>query len=612
MSLPPSDLHRALSVATDLAIRAGALIREDFHRPGGPRGGGDHADVDDEVEALIRAGLEAAFPAWAYLGEETGRGGPATAPARWLVDPNDGTRFFLRGYRGSAVSIALVSEGRPVLGVVYSPTAPDGDGDLFTWAEGLPFTRNGRALAGASLPERLTGESVVLVSQAADRSPRANQECAAPARIMPSLSIAYRLALVAAGDAAAATSLNGPGDWDFAGGHALLLAAGGDLVNEAGTPLRYHGHRTLSRHCFGGHPDVVADLYQREWSRVLRAATADPLSALLPNAMPRPGRAVADAGLLRRAQGCLLGQVAGDALGSLVEFRSGADIRRQYPDGVRDMVDGGAFNTIAGQPTDDSEMALALARALLRDGRPSADAARAAYQAWRDTGPFDIGNTTAAGLAGRPNHASQANGSLMRISPLGVWGHALPDDVLAEHARADSRITHPHPVCGDACAAFTVAIAHAIRTGAGPRAAYDAALGWARRAGAEAAVVDALVAAAGRPPADFMTNMGWVITALQNAFYQLLHAASLEEGIVATVMAGGDTDTTAAIAGALLGAVYSRPAIPARWQRAVLTCRPIDGLPGVRRPRARPFWPVDLLELAEGLLLAGQESASGA
>jgi len=69
-----------------------------------------------------------------------------------------------------------------------------------------------------------------------------------------------------------------------------------------------------------------------------------------------------------RAQGCLLGQLAGDALGSLVEFQSPDEIRRGYPDGVREMADGGTWNTIAGQPTDDSEMALLLARMLVKIG----------------------------------------------------------------------------------------------------------------------------------------------------------------------------------------------------------------------------------------------------
>jgi len=64
------------------------------------------------------------------------------------------------------------------------------------------------------------------------------------------------------------------------------------------------------------------------------------------------------AGKLERAQGCLLGQLAGDALGSLVEFQTPEQIRQEYPNGVRELADGGPWNTIAGQPTDDSEMAL--------------------------------------------------------------------------------------------------------------------------------------------------------------------------------------------------------------------------------------------------------------
>ena len=62
-----------------------------------------------------------------------------------------------------------------------------------------------------------------------------------------------------------------------------------------------------------------------------------------------------------------------------------------------------------------------------------------------------------------------------------------------------------------------------------------------------------------------MTSSGWVVTALQSAYYQLLHAPSLEEGIVSTVRSGGDTDTNAAICGALLGAVYGRQAVPRQW-----------------------------------------------
>jgi ADP-ribosylglycohydrolase len=128
---------------------------------------------------------------------------------------------------------------------------------------------------------------------------------------------------------------------------------------------------------------------------------------------------------------------------------------------------------------------------------------------------------------------------------------------------------------------------------------------WARRSSRSPEVVAAIEAAAHGAPADFVTQSGWVLIALQNAFYQLLHAESAEEGIVATVMAGGDTDTNAVIAGALLGAVYGREAIPVHWRNLILSCRPLAGAPGVLRPRPSPFWPVDALELAERLLLSG-------
>ena len=88
---------------------------------------------------------------------------------------------------------------------------------------------------------------------------------------------------------------------------------------------------------------------------------------------------------LARAQGCLVGQLAGDALGSLVEFLSPEEIHRSYPAGVRKLADGGTWNTIAGQPTDDSEMALLLARMLTERGTYDPDAALRAYQFWLDS-----------------------------------------------------------------------------------------------------------------------------------------------------------------------------------------------------------------------------------
>ena len=308
-----------------------------------------------------------------------------------------------------------------------------------------------------------------------------------------------------------------------------------------------------------------------------------------------------NAGILARAQGCLLGQLAGDSLGSLVEFQTPQQIRAAYPNGVRELAGGGAWNRLAGQPTDDSEMALSLARVLVELGEFNAGAVRSAYIAWLDSGPRDAGRTVRSGLRGRLNFDSQANGALMRIAPLGIFGANRGPAQAAEWARADAAITHPHPVCLQASALFAAALAHAVRTGCSASEIYEQIAAQAAAAPVEQSLLDAVRGAAGSPPPDFQRHAGWVLIALRNALWQLLHAPNLEEGIVDTVMRGGDTATTAAICGALLGAVWGLDAIPAQWTEAVLNCRAAAGRPGVEHPRPEQFWPTDALQLAEQL-----------
>lgn len=313
-----------------------------------------------------------------------------------------------------------------------------------------------------------------------------------------------------------------------------------------------------------------------------------------------PERIGAD-GRLERARGAMLGQLAGDALGSLAEFKSPAELEADYPGGPRELVDGGTFDTLAGQPTDDSELALLLARSLVERGAYDREDVLARYRRWLDSELFDCGVTIREALGGRMNPASQANGALMRVSPIGVFGSRLAASVTAAWARADAALTHPHPVCLEANALFAAAVAAAVRDGARPAALYEKMLSWARDWKAPEELMGALRSAASAPPREFMRQQGWVLIAFQNAVYQLLHAAGPEDGIVDTVRRGGDTDTNAAIAGALLGAVYGRASIPERWAKAILACRPELGRPGVRRPRPPELWPIDALKLAEAL-----------
>ena len=125
---------------------AGKMLVEESRRPDGPRGAGDKAEVDVEIEEYLADALTAVMPC-RLVGEETGARPGDGSSFCWLVDPHDGTRAWLQGHRGSAVSVALLRDGEPVLGVVCSPMSPDRGWDLIAWAEGLPhLLRNGTEL----------------------------------------------------------------------------------------------------------------------------------------------------------------------------------------------------------------------------------------------------------------------------------------------------------------------------------------------------------------------------------------------------------------------------------------------------------------------------------
>ncbi|WP_230589727.1 ADP-ribosylglycohydrolase family protein [Gallibacterium anatis] len=273
-----------------------------------------------------------------------------------------------------------------------------------------------------------------------------------------------------------------------------------------------------------------------------------------------------------------------------------------YPNGMRELADGGTWDTIAGQPTDDSEMALLLARQLAKTHTYDAKAMQNAYRFWLNSQPFDCGMTIASALLGQKNPNSQANGALMRISPLGILGANYPLETVADWAMQDAQLTHPNPVCQQANALMAMAIADAIHQNTDAESLFLKIKHWAKELSVDDLLLQAIEEAENAPPKDYITQQGWVIIAFHNMLWQLKHAENLESAVIDTVMRGGDTDTNAAICGALLGAVYGVNATPDQWLTAILNCRPAMGLPSVKRPRPECFWPVDALELAEQLV----------
>ena len=454
------------------------------------------------------------------------------------------------------------------------------------------------------------------------------------------MGIAYRLALTAAGDGAAATTLTAPHAWDMAAGHALLRGVGCDLFTAEGTPVRYgvDGECTRSGAYFGGHPNVVRRILANDWRFLfdtaapdrrrdsrseiggsVRLSTGIDLSLVTPR---RPLTCIPSA-ILDRVLGTLLGAIAGDSLGSLVEFLSPAEIAERYPatGGPTELADGGTWGTIAGQPTDDTEMALLMARSIVARGALSLDDLGAAYRWWLDSRPFDIGNTVSGALRGRPNPESQANGALMRAAPLAIyaagrrWRDAdavrsgtdasapLGRDI-ADVVRREAALTHTHPVCGGVNVRYVEAVAKAILEGTPPEELFTWVLHRTTDDYGPAELQEWSAAAASAPPEEFQRKQGWVRIAWQNALYQLRTAPDPVSGILDTVRRGGDTDTNAAIAGALLGAAYGASAFPTRWRGIVSSARALT-VAGAQKPRPAVLWPVDWEILAERVFLSG-------
>lgn len=196
----------------------------------------------------------------------------------WVVDPNDGTSDFLQGRRGSAISVGLLRNAVPVLGVVYAPVTPERGPDCISWSKGLGGIHREMVLSRLEQLDLVPG-SKVLMSTAAANKPELNAELCAPADFIPMPSIAYCLALAAAGDAIAGASLASVPAHDVVAGHALLINARGVLLDQHGEHISYESEERLSQtslRCFGGASRACQELLQRRWDEVIRHVIASP------------------------------------------------------------------------------------------------------------------------------------------------------------------------------------------------------------------------------------------------------------------------------------------------------------------------------------------------
>ena len=276
-----------------------------------------------------------------------------------------------------------------------------------------------------------------------------------------------------------------------------------------------------------------------------------------------------------RAFGSVVGAFIGDSIGSFTEFRS--IVPEEIAEQALTMPGGGPFNVSPGQVTDDSELALSLARGIVDGlicGRQDSihEMIARRYGGWLASHPFDKGRTTYMALctlleksqteegwaaecihnSKKYNAPSESNGGLMRATPLAVYCATIDDENEVIHmARTEQSLTHSNKTAQDAGISYVLALRHLIRERGDIRGAFGATERFANeQGGGILTYLDQL----SRPLLPGNERIGWAKIAWSYAFECLIRQMSFLDSMKFVLRQAGDTDTNCAIVGGMIGA----------------------------------------------------------
>jgi len=286
-----------------------------------------------------------------------------------------------------------------------------------------------------------------------------------------------------------------------------------------------------------------------------------------------------------RVYGCLFGLAVGDALGAPIEGLPREEVRARFGR-VTDMMGGGWLKLAPGEVTDDTELALAIVRAIQKCGCVDPEEIAQAFIDWFKSDPKDIGGQTygaiQALLAGvSPCEAGRrvweesggwlaGNGCLMRSAPIGLFLRRADFERRADASRKVAGITHGDPRCLDSVVLFDHAVAFLSVEG---ELHFEDVRRWA--SGMNPALLKRIEAIP-RLEMEELSTGAFVLDTLESAFWFLFHADSFEEGLIDAVSLGQDADTTGAVTGALLGAKFGLSSIPSRWISKLTVLKEIE------------------------------------
>ena len=244
-------LERELEAAVGAARRAGAEVarmRAEGLRYGRKEGYELVSEADIRAAEILHEALTGAFPDDGWLSEEHRDTAERLDRERvWVVDPIDGTREYLQGRPEYAISVGLAVRGRPALGVVHNPATDELHAavcpDPPPEPDGGALDRDREYVALVARGEDMLGEVPPLPGRARTRAVG---------------SVAYRLALAAAGQGDVVVTWYARQEWDVAAGAALCLARGLAVTDVLGEPLAFNQPRPIVRGLLAAEPGLHA------------------------------------------------------------------------------------------------------------------------------------------------------------------------------------------------------------------------------------------------------------------------------------------------------------------------------------------------------------------
>lgn len=285
--------------------------------------------------------------------------------------------------------------------------------------------------------------------------------------------------------------------------------------------------------------------------------------------------------MLDTIKAVMLGHAIGDALGVPVEFSNRESLERNP---VKDMIGFGTYNVPAGTWSDDTSMSLC-ALDSLANGNVNYEEIMKNFGKWYYDGDFtatgevfDIGNTCCdaihnyfdlgynATICGLANERSNGNGSLMRIHPFVLYAYynGINGDEFVSLIMKASSLTHAHQYSLDGCVIYAYVLKGLLeyRIKDMVYISLKKAEHWIRCRETYSRILSGDIS---KIPISEIKSSGYVVSSLEAAIWCLLTTNSYSRCILKAVNLGGDTDTIAAIAGGLAGALYGMDSIPQKW-----------------------------------------------